>query len=167
MLCPLCPGGKGGHEMPASPPTSCSDRAFSPMDHVTIHFGFKMFFFTVSVLCIWSLATLSIVLLFKQISLSQRKSGERYTIILSFFFWGEEKGMLRSLSFQVYCTNHLNLCLLFCFLYCFKLPLGSLAFSDSTLPNSYKGLKLFVLFFVTLFLALSKALVAESTWSLC
>lgn len=86
------------------PPTSLAltGHAFSPVEHVTIHFGFKMFFLTMSVLCICSLATLSITLLFKLISLSQRESGEKYPIILSFLFGKEEKAMLRSLSFPVY-----------------------------------------------------------------
>ena len=104
--------------MPASPLLlALMWHSFSPMEHVTIHFGFKMVFLTVSVLCICSLATLSITLLFKLISLSQRESGEKYPIILSFYFGREEKALLRSLSFPVYCTNHLNLCLLFCFSY--------------------------------------------------
>ena len=104
--------------MPASPPTSCSDRAFSPMEHVTIHFGFKMLFFTVSLLCICSLATLSIILLFKQISLSQRESGERYPIILSFFF-GERKRGCSDLCLSKYIVQIILTCV-YCFAFSIK-----------------------------------------------
>lgn len=103
--------------------------------HVTFHFGFEMFFFIVSVfiesVCMHSLATLSIRLLFKQISLSQG------SVAKDIFWWGEGgKGNTQiSVFLSVLYKSSSPMFIVLIFLLSFKLPLDSLVFFNSILLN--------------------------------
>lgn len=106
----------GGAPLPPSPARSLLNRTFSLAECLSIHFGFKCSFFTATVLCVCRLATLSIMSLFKQISLSQGEGSEEYPIIVGFFF-GEGKEILRSLS---KCTIQIILIHIYCFAFPIK-----------------------------------------------
>lgn len=66
--------------------------------HVTVYFGFKTFFFNSEYIYMCSFTTLSIMLLFNQINLIKPR-GMWQKLSNYFIFRGEEKEILRSLSF--------------------------------------------------------------------